>query len=120
MSETITSQSQIPDAPYYVLANDSFLSNWGTAAGKTNTVILPCKSYDEAEIVAANAKARSEMRRVRIAYLKPKLSSHIIYSLTFGGVWLDLGCELEEQAEFADFHRLFHEVYAEEIVQDDA
>src|SRR5512138_1255677 len=81
MSETITSQSQIPDAPYYVLANDSFLSNWGTAAGKTNTVILPCKSYDEAEIVAANAKARSEMRRVRIAYLKPKLSSHIIYSL---------------------------------------
>ena len=32
---------------------------------------------------------------------------------------LDLGDELEEQAQFADFDRLFHDVHAEEVVEDD-
>lgn len=81
MGQIITKQSEIPEAPYYVLANDSFMSGWGPAAGKTNTVILPCRSYEEAEVVAANARARSDMRRVRIAYLPPKLSKRNIYSL---------------------------------------
>lgn len=32
---------------------------------------------------------------------------------------LDLGCELEEQAQFTDFHRLFHYVHGVEIIKDD-
>ena len=31
----------------------------------------------------------------------------------------DLGDELEEQAEFADFDRLLHDVHAEQVVDDD-
>ena len=36
-----------------------------------------------------------------------------------GGVRLDLRGELQEQAEFTDFHRLFHDVHSIEVVQND-
>ena len=36
-----------------------------------------------------------------------------------GRVRLDLGGEFEEQAQFADFHRLFHDVHRVEIIEDD-
>jgi len=81
MAKQITSASEIPKAPFYVLANDEFMSGWGPAEGKTNTIILPADSYEEAEIIADNAKARSEMKRVRIVSNKPKLQGHVIYSL---------------------------------------
>lgn len=81
MSNTVTSRSEIPSARFYVLANDSFMSGWGQAEGKTNTVILPCTDWEEAKTVEANARARSEMRRVRITGAKPTLRPHVLYSL---------------------------------------
>ena len=40
--------------------------------------------------------------------------------VVFAGVRFDLGGELEEEAQFADFDRLFHDVHAVEVVEDDA
>ena len=34
-------------------------------------------------------------------------------------VRLDLGGELEEEAQLTDLHRLFHDVHAVEVVEDD-
>ena len=70
---TITSQSQIEESPCYVCSNDRFMSGWGPAKGKINTVILPCESTDEAKRVMANAKARGDQKYVRICYSKPSL-----------------------------------------------
>jgi hypothetical protein len=58
------------------------------------------------------------------------LVSELSYSRQIGSeidVWqglnifdaFDLGYELEEQAEFADFDGLFHDVHAVEVVHDD-
>lgn len=63
----------IPDAPYYVLSNDTFMSGWGCASGKINTLILPCDSWEEANTVATNAKTRKEQKYVRIVDKKPRL-----------------------------------------------
>ncbi len=66
MSTTITMATEIPAAPYYVLTDDSFMSDWGGAEGRVNTIILPAADRDEAEIVATNARNRDEQRNVRI------------------------------------------------------
>jgi len=81
MSQTITSADAIPAAPYYVLSDDSFMSDWGEAEGRVNTIILPATDRDEAEVVAANARNRDEQRNVRILDRTPALSSGVIYSL---------------------------------------
>jgi hypothetical protein len=78
---TITKSAEIPKSWGYVLANDSFLSGWGPATDKINTVILLVASYEEAMIVTENARRRSDMRRVRIVCTKPRMRQHVLYSL---------------------------------------
>ena len=78
---TIHERSEIPDAYGYVLANDSFLSGWGLAEGKINTVILPVNSEAEAEIVMTNARRRRDMLRVRYVMNKPRFRRGVLYSL---------------------------------------
>jgi hypothetical protein len=75
MSTIITTAEAIPAAPYYVLSDDSFMSDWGEAEGRINTIILPCSDRTEAEVVATNARNRTEQRNVRIIDRKPALSS---------------------------------------------
>ena len=81
MSEIVESLDQIPDAAYYVLSDDRFMSDWGPAAGRTNTIILPCDDEEEAQIVADNANARTDMDNVRIIRNPPELSEDILFSL---------------------------------------
>ena len=64
MSTLITTAEAIPAAPYYVLSDDAFMSDWGEAKGRVNTIILPCSDRAEAEIVATNARNRDEQRRL--------------------------------------------------------
>jgi hypothetical protein len=66
----------IPDAPFYVLTEDSFMSGWGPAKNKVNVLILPCETYTEACIVADNARNRSDQKRVRINTTKPRVRPH--------------------------------------------
>ena len=81
MSRIIDQRSEIPNAPVYVLANDRFMSGWGPAEGKINTVILPCADRHEAQQVAAYARSRKEQQRVRIVSDKPRLRPGHLYSL---------------------------------------
>jgi len=80
-SGIVDSARDIPKAPYYVLSNDSYFSGWGWAEGKTNTVILPCQSWDEAMIVQDNAQRRPEQKYVRVVTHKPRLREHVLYSI---------------------------------------
>jgi len=59
----------------FVVATDSFMSGWGGAAGGRSIFAVPVRSPKEAEIVADNMRARSEMKRVRIVGhdYKPRL-----------------------------------------------
>jgi len=81
MSQHITESKNFPNAPFYVLANDKFLSGWGPAKGKVNTVVLPCATLAEAETVEKNAKNRSDMKFVRIVSNKPRMKQGVMYSL---------------------------------------
>lgn len=53
--DIVTSTRDIPKAPYYVLCNDSFMSGWGPARDAINTLIFPCATFEEAEIVACES-----------------------------------------------------------------
>ena len=81
MAHFITSQSEIPKAPYYVVMDDTFFSGWGPTEGKTATYINTCANYREAEIVADNARTRGDQKRVRITSGKPKLSRGHVYQV---------------------------------------
>ena len=71
----------IPDAPYYVLSNDSFMSGWGCAKNKTNTCVVPCKSMDQAMAVERYIESRGDQKYIRVVYNKPRSKHHVIYSL---------------------------------------
>ena len=73
MSDIITTQQEIPDARFYVVAHDTFMSGWGPATGKDNYVILPCNNRVEAQVVEENARSRSEMADVQITDTKPPM-----------------------------------------------
>ncbi len=94
MSTQIQTASDIPAAPYYVTALDTFMSGWGEASGRRNYVCLPCESREEAEVVAANAKARTDMERVHIDTQKPEPTADVVLSLMTrdeAGRWYEPG-----------------------------
>ena len=70
-------------AMYYVTMTDSFLSGWGKAKNKTAKYVIPCSNKEEAEVVARNARARSEMKYVSIALEKPVYDPKR-YQVTYG------------------------------------
>lgn len=53
---------------------DPTLSVWGAARNKINKLVLECADYDEAQIVADNAKARGDMKDIEIidSYERPQ------------------------------------------------
>jgi len=67
-------RSDIPDSPWYVLCNDSFMSGWGYARDKINTIILPCESYNEAKLVVEYAESRGDQKYIRMVINKPRLN----------------------------------------------
>lgn len=77
----VTKRSDIPNAKYYVLSNDRFMSGWGPARGMINTVVLPCDSWNEARYVRDYADSRGDQKYVRIVCNKPRMKSHVLYSL---------------------------------------
>ena len=73
----------IPRAPWYVLSNDPFMSDWkhGVTEGKINTCVVPCDSYEEAEGVRAYIESRGDQKYIRINYTPPRNKSHVLYSM---------------------------------------
>jgi len=63
---------------FYVTMTDKFMSGWGPARGKSNKLVISCDTLNEAEVVAENARARSEMKYVNIRSTKPSYpNSHV-------------------------------------------
>ena len=62
----MTKNDEIPYCRFYVTMTDKFMSGWGKAKGKKNKLILCANNRAEAEVVARNAKDRSEMQYVKI------------------------------------------------------
>lgn len=81
MGSVLQLPSDIPEAPYYVVAIDTFMSGWGEARDRTNKVVLPCESRRVAEKVLEYARSRSEMRQAKIISRKPRFTEHIAWSL---------------------------------------
>jgi hypothetical protein len=78
------SKTEITDAEWYVLANDAFMSGWGIAEGKTNTVVVPCTTEYEAARVAEYARTRRDTKWVRIVGRKPRQRPGVLYSVVNG------------------------------------
>ncbi len=62
----------IPDAPIYVLSNDTFMSYWGESINKINTCVVPCASLEEANAVIRYIESRSDQKYIRLAQNKPQ------------------------------------------------
>lgn len=60
---------------YYVTMTDKFFSGWGRASGKIAKFVYLCESYDEAKIVASNARARTDQKNVNIRSTVPRYTS---------------------------------------------
>ena len=55
----------------YVSMTDKFMSGWGKADGKINKLVFECDTYEQAEIVAENARNRSDQKNVNICLNRP-------------------------------------------------
>lgn len=72
---TLTTSKELPKCGCFVLCNDRFMSGWGYARHKINTVVLYCETLREAKTVAAQAQKRTDQTHIRIyAYRKPRLN----------------------------------------------
>ena len=63
---------------YYVTMTDKFMSGWGKAKGTTNKLVISCNTYDEALIVAQNARSRPEMKYINIRDTKPYYPNYCV------------------------------------------
>lgn len=61
---------------YYVTMTDKFMSGWDLAKDKINKLVISCNTFDEALIVAQNAKNRKEMKYINIRGDKPYYPSN--------------------------------------------
>jgi len=65
--------------PYYVTMTDKFMSGWGCARGKINKLVFECETLEEAEIVADNARNRTDQKYINICSRKPYYPSSRYY-----------------------------------------
>lgn len=88
MNQTIKqteSARSIGKADYYVVMTDTFMSNWGMAAGKLNKFVVGCKTFEQAEQIKRAAAQRSEMQYIKILTAKPyyNRNQHIVSFVEF-------------------------------------
>ncbi len=60
---------------YYVTMTDKFMSGWGRAERRINKLVFVCADYEEARVVAENAKNRSDQKHINIRSTKPYYNS---------------------------------------------
>ena len=82
----------------FVSMNDSFMSGWGNATGKTNTYSVECDTTAQMEQIAAHARTRPEMKYIRVSQRAPRNSTTRIVTfkhyLDLGGCWIEDGGRL--------------------------
>lgn len=76
----------IPNAKYYVLANDTFFSNWRytNTENKIDTIVVPCNSFRETQNAIAIMGNRTTLKYIRITHTPPRTKAHVVYSLIPG------------------------------------
>ena len=57
----------------FVVATDNFMSGWGHARGGRSLYALAITDPNQIDVVEANLRARSEMKRVRYQVSLPRL-----------------------------------------------
>jgi hypothetical protein len=78
--ETDSEGRYIPDAKFYVVSTDRFMSGWGKAKDMKNKLIFPTNSLDEAKNIEDYAKNhRTDQTRVDIVSKKPKYDKRTNY-----------------------------------------
>jgi hypothetical protein len=65
--------------PFYVTMTDKHMSGWGMAAGRVNKLVFECGTYEEACIVAQNARNHGSQIYVNINGNKPYYSPNRYY-----------------------------------------
>lgn len=65
---------------YYVTMTDTFMSGWGCARGKKNKLIFECETMAEANIVAENARNRSDQKYINICTKRPYYNSKTCFT----------------------------------------
>jgi hypothetical protein len=63
----------------FVTMTDTFMSGWGKAENKINKLVFICDNYEEATIVAENARNRGDQKYINITNKKPYYSSDRYY-----------------------------------------
>ncbi len=81
------SHTDIPESPIYVTMKDQFMSNWGTAAGLTNRLVVLCETWMVGAAVARRATDREEMSRITITSHRPAHHFQTLYSWTDSLTW---------------------------------
>lgn len=70
----INDRRQSKHKPFgFIVATDSFMSGWGAAKGGKSYYAIAVDSLHESDVVEANMRSRSEMKRVRFNLALPKL-----------------------------------------------
>ena len=83
----------------YVTMTDTFFSGWGPATTKINALTIACETTAQAEQIAAHARSRPEMKRVKIVNAAPsdtsrRMVTNKTYADDIGGVWIAKGGRL--------------------------
>ena len=83
----------------YVTMTDTFFSGWGPATNKINALTIACETTAQAEQIAAHARSRPEMKRVKIVNAAPtdnhrRMVTNKTYADDIGGVWIAKGGRL--------------------------
>lgn len=70
---------------------DTFMSGWGKATDKKNYYVVECDSMEQAELIALNARKRSEMKDVKIINHTKTWPNSVLVSLKhfneLGDIW---------------------------------
>ena len=70
----INDRRQSKHKPFgFIVATDSFMSGWAGAKGGKSYYAIAVDSIHESDVVEANMRSRSEMKRVRFNLALPKL-----------------------------------------------
>lgn len=72
----------------FVTMTDTFMSGWGKAEGKKNIYCVECDTTEQCQIIAENARKRSEMKHIKITDQKPNNTRARIVTHRH---WNDLG-----------------------------
>jgi hypothetical protein len=75
---------EIPDAPFYVLANDTFFSNWPGLPFSKNVAVVPCETEKEWDETYNYMLTRPELCYVRQVVHRPRNKPDTSYSLVEG------------------------------------